>query len=86
MKKSFKFYFENAKERNPIQRSNVITISNPTDDLSIDVKHACNVFEAAFGNGKKTRIVKIQELDENGEVVGLDITPSEETTMVPFRK
>ena len=47
-------------------------------------KNALNLFIKSCGNLKRNTIIRIQELDENGEQIGEDITPSEgEDAIIP---
>ena len=74
-----------TKERNPMTRNTFITLSKPTGETSYDAKAALNIFISHFGNLKKNTIVKIIEMDENGQI-GDDILPTDSNSSVPVRR
>lgn len=70
-----------------LERENLINVTKDTGDIGIDAKAALNLFCANFGNLKKNEIISIQEIDANGESIGLPITPtSGESNIVPYKK
>ena len=75
-----------TKERNPINRHTFIQLTKPIGDTAVDAKAALNIFCANNGNLKKNTIVKIIEMDENGQI-GEDIVPTEgENAIIPTRR
>lgn len=79
-----------AKFREPIERSNVITIPNASNDTGIDAKLALNKFMRVFGGLNRNTIVEIQEFEiaEDGSevLVGEPITPSDDSSIIPAGK
>lgn len=71
-----------TKERNPMTRNTFITLSKPIGKTSYDAKAALNIFISHFGNLKKNTIIKIIEMDENGQI-GEPITPMEDSAIIP---
>lgn len=73
-----------TKERNPIHRNTFIQLSNPKGETAKDAKAALGVFISTNGNLKKNTIVKIIEMDENGQI-GEDIIPTDgENAIIPI--
>lgn len=71
------------KYGNPTSRNTFIRLSNPTGETNRDAKAALGIFIATNGNLKKNTIVKIIEMDENGQI-GEDIVPIEdENAIIP---
>ena len=67
-----------------VSRRTMVKISNPTGKTEIDAKSAVELFTKSCGSLKRNTIIKIKELDENGEQIGEDITPSsEENAIIP---
>lgn len=84
MVRIYRFKWYPTKDRDAIPRHTLIRISNPTGKTEIDAKNAMELFVRSCGNLKKNTIIKIQELDENGEQIGEDIVPSaEENAIIP---
>ena len=71
-----------TKEGEKMTRETFIKLSKPSGDTSHDAKAALNIFISQFGNIKKNTIVKIIEMDENGQI-GEDIIPMTETSIIP---
>lgn len=72
-----------TKERERIKRTTFIKLSKPTGKTEYDAKAALDIFIASCGNLKKNTIIKIIEMDENGQI-GEDIVPVEgENAVVP---
>ena len=69
----------------PTFRKNKISVSKPSGEIGIDAQIALNIFMSNFGNLKKNTIVRIRELDKNGEQIGEDITPSD-SAIIPVGK
>jgi hypothetical protein len=67
------------------KRSSFIRLSKPTGKTEYDAKAALNIFTASCGNLKKNTIVKIIEMDENGQI-GEPIKPTEENAIIPIKK
>ena len=64
------------------KRSSFIRLSKPIGKTEHDAKAAVNIFTSQFGNLKKNTIVKIIEMDENGQI-GEDIVPIDGNSIVP---
>ena len=74
------------KYSNPINRHCFIKLIKPTGERNIDAKAALNIFISNNGNLKKNTIVKIIEMDENGQI-GEPIVPTDnENTIIPIKK
>lgn len=72
-----------TKEFKPINRHSFIQLSNPTGETAKDAKAALGIFINTNGNLKKNTIVRIIEMDENGQI-GEDIVPtSNENAIIP---
>lgn len=71
-----------SKYKEPIHRFNTVNLTSPSGETAVDAKSALNIFTSSFGNLKNITIVKIKEMDENGQI-GEDITPSDENTIIP---
>ena len=79
----FKWYeTKGAKYGNPVIRTNKIILSHPSGETEVDAKVAVNIFMTTYGNLKCNTIVSIKEMDENGQI-GEDITPSDNTSIIP---
>ena len=63
-------------------RQTFIRLSKPTGKVEYDAKAALNIFTSQCGNLKKNTIVKIVEMDENGQI-GEDIVPTEGSSIIP---
>ena len=84
MTRIYRFTWYPTKDGEDLFRHTLIRISNPTGKTEIDAKNAVDLFTRSCGNLRKNTIIKIQELDENGEQIGKDITPSnEENAIIP---
>lgn len=83
MTRNYNIEWYKTKERNPIHRNTFIQLSKPTGQTNIDAKAALNIFISNNGNLNKNTIVKIIEMDENGQI-GEDIVPTDnENAIVP---
>jgi len=72
-----------TKEREKLKRTTLIKLNKPTGKTEYDAKAALGIFIASCGNLKKNTIIKIVEMDENGQI-GEDIVPStEENAVIP---
>lgn len=78
-------WYENVRYGTPIERKNTIQVTK-TSDLGHDAKKATDVFCKGFGNLKKNTIISIQEMNDKGEPIGEPIVPTEENSIVPFKK
>ena len=86
MTRNYNITWYPTKERNPIERTSFIRLGRPVGNTAVDAKAALNVFIANNGNLKKNTIVKIVEMDENGQI-GEDIVPTnEENAIIPIRR
>ena len=65
-----------TKEDKSNARHTTVVLSRPSGKTDRDAKAALNIFTARFGNLKKNTIVKIIEMDENGQI-GEDIIPTD---------
>lgn len=73
-----------TKDGENFSRSTFIRLSKPTGHTEFDAKAALNIFCSSFGNLKKNTIIKIIEMDENGQI-GEDIVPTDgENAIVPI--
>ena len=67
----------------PFIKHTLIKLSNPTGNTAVDAKAALNIFTTSISNLKKANIIRIQEMDENGQI-GEDIVPADtENAIVP---
>ena len=76
----FEWYEKN--KRNKIVRHSAVRLSKFIGDTATDSKLALQIFMAQNGGLNKIEIIKIKEFNENGQI-GEDITPSENTNIVP---
>lgn len=71
-----------TKEGEKMARQTFIKLSKPTGQTNYDAKAALNIFISQFGSLKKNTVVKIIEMDENGQI-GEDIVPVDNTSIIP---
>ena len=71
-----------TKDGEKFTRQTFIRLSKPIGKTAVDAKAALNIFISQFGGLKKNTIVKIIEMDENGQI-GEDIIPTEKSAIVP---
>ena len=71
-----------TKDGKNFSRQTFIRLSKPIGKTEHDAKAAVNIFTSQFGNLKKNTIVKIIEMDENGQI-GEDIVPTDGSSIVP---
>ena len=74
-----------TKDGVEFKRSNFIRLSKPTGRTEYDAKAALNIFTASYGNLKKNTIIRIKEMDENGQI-GEDIVPTDGSSIIPEKK
>ena len=74
-----------TKDGVKFKRSTFIRLSKPTGRTEYDAKAALNIFTASCGNLKKNTIIKIVEMDENGQI-GEDIVPTDNEAIIPIAK
>ena len=75
-----------TRDGEKFKRQTFIRLSKPTGRTNIDAKAALNIFISQFGGLKKNTIVRIKEMDENGQI-GEDITPmNKENAIIPIAK
>ncbi len=75
-----------TKDGTNFTRNTFIKLGKPTGRTEIDAKAALNIFIGSCGNLKKNTIVKIIEMDENGQI-GEDIVPTEgENAIIPIAR
>ena len=86
MNKHFSFkWYKNERYREPMERTNSVTVSNAPLDTGAAAKAAVEIFIKNFGSLKQNTIVSIQEYNEGGPV-GEPIVPDEENSIVPLKK
>ena len=84
MKRVYAIDWYPTKDGESVSRKTMIRISKPTGKTEIDAKAALGLFTTSCGSLKRNTIIRIKELDENGEQIGEDITPStEENAIIP---
>ena len=71
-----------TKDGDNFKQETFIRLSKPTGSTAHDAKAALNIFCSSFGNLKKNTIIKIIEMDENGQI-GEDIVPTGENSIIP---
>ena len=86
MKRIYAFRWHKTKDREPLETTTFITLSDACGQTEIDAKRALNVFISYFGNLKKITVKWIKELDENNIQIGEDIVPTADTNIIPERK
>ena len=74
-----------TKDGEKFKRETFIKLSKPTGETNIDAKVALNIFISQFGNLKKNTIIKIIEMNENGQI-GEDIVPMTDTSIIPAKR
>ena len=74
-----------TKDGIEFKRSTFIRLSKPTGRTEYDAKAAVGIFTASHGNLKKNTIIKIIEMDENGQI-GEDIVPTDGSSIIPEKK
>ena len=71
-----------TKDGEKLKRTTFIKLSKPTGRTEHDAKAALGIFTASCGNLKKNTIIKIVEMDENGQI-GEDIVSTDGSSIVP---
>lgn len=71
-----------TKDGKNFERSTFIKLSKPLGKTEFDAKAALNIFMAQCGNLRRNTIVKIIEMDENGQI-GEPIVPTEDSAIIP---
>jgi len=74
-----------TKEGEKLKRTTFIKLGKPTGKTEYDAKAALGIFTASFGNLKKNTIIRIKEMDENGQI-GEDIIPTDNEAIIPIAK
>ena len=74
-----------TRDGEDFKRQTFIRLSKPTGHTDIDAKAALNIFISQCGNLKKNTIIRIKEMDENGQI-GEDIVPKEENAIIPIKR
>ena len=85
MTRNYNIEWYPTKDGENFRRETFIKLSKPIGSTSHDAKAALNIFISQFGNLKKNTIIKIIEMDENGQI-GEDIIPNNANTIIPTRK
>lgn len=73
---SFQFNWH-KKERNPVDRTTVVTVSRQISDIKVAAQAATQIFRKSFGSLKQNEIVSIYPLNKDGEPFGDPITLAE---------
>lgn len=73
-----------TRDGKDFKRQTFIRLGKPTGHTDIDAKAALNIFISQCGNLKKNTIIKIIEMDENGQI-GEPIIPREENAIIPSK-
>ena len=71
-----------TKDGIEFKRSSFIKLSKPMGRTEYDAKAALGIFITSYGNLKKNTIIKIVEMDENGQI-GEDIIPINGSSIIP---
>ena len=71
-----------TKDGENFKRETFIRLSKPTGRTEYDAKAALNIFTSSCGNLKKNTIIRIKEMDENGQI-GEDIVPTDGSSIIP---
>ena len=71
-----------TKDGEAFTRQTFLRLSKPTGRTEFDAQAALNIFISQFGNLKKNTIVKIIEMDENGQI-GDPIVPTGDNAIIP---
>lgn len=66
---SFQFNWH-KREKNPIERQNIVTVSRNISDIKNAAEAATEIFTKSFGSLKKNEIVSIYPLNKDGEPFG----------------
>lgn len=74
-----------TRDGEDFKRSTFIKLGRPCGKVEVDAKAALNIFISQFGNLKKNTIIRIKEMDENGQI-GDDIVPTEDSNILPIRR
>ena len=74
-----------TKDGIEFKRSSFIRLSKPTGKTEYDAKAALNIFTSSCGNLKKNTIIRIKEMNENGQI-GEDIVPTDGSSIIPAGK
>ena len=76
-----------TKDGEKFKRSTFLRLSKPIGQTKYDAKAALNIFTSQFGSLKKNTIIRIIEMDENGQI-GEDITPvnNDENAIIPIAR
>ena len=74
-----------TKEGQNMTRKSLVKLSKPTGQTAVDAKSALNLFISQYGGLKKNTIIKIIEMDENGQI-GEDIIPIDNNSIVPTHR
>lgn len=86
MIRKYNIEWYSKKDGEDLKRNTLIEISKPTGKTNKDAKAAVNIFTSQCGNLKKNVIIKIKEMDENGQI-GEDIVPSnDENAIIPIKR
>lgn len=85
MTRNYNITWYATKDGEDFTRNTFLRLSKPTGRTEYDAKAALNLFISQFGNLKKNTIIKIVEMDENGQI-GKDIVPTGDNAIIPISK
>ena len=83
MRKFFAVRWYPTRDRSKMERTTIMDFNSNTNDVSVNGKIAVDLFVKSCGNLKKNTIIWIKELDEEGNQIGEDITPAEDSSIIP---
>lgn len=78
-------WHKNEKYREPMERTNSVTVTNASADIGMAAKAAVELFTKSFGSLKYNTIVSMQEYNDEGPV-GEPIVPDADNNIVPMKK
>ncbi len=85
MTRNYNIEWYPTRDGENFKRSTFIRLSKPIGKTEYDAKAALNIFTSQCGSLKKNTIVKIVEMDENGQI-GEDIVPTDNEAIIPIAK
>lgn len=82
--KIFNVTFKPTKKYNDFERTVKVTVAGTLGD-TVAPQAALEIFMRNFGNLKKNEIIKIQQINENGENIGEPIVPQGDSAIIPVK-
>ena len=67
----------------PLTRSTLVSLDTAIGDTGVDAKKALSIFSARCGGLNKNTIICIKECNEDGVQIGEDITPADDSSVIP---